>query len=143
MTEADAVRSSLQGSIEALTTSSTNVDSLNTVLTKVGADLNQLKSHVEEALNLAITGLANARDGMFLGSAAVKGSSDLEISYAMGVLDRANTDLQDMVIGLSRMRIETEDMQNGPYRGASEERPRILGKIEAAIVRLRAYLQTL
>lgn len=143
MTEADAVRSSLQGSIEALTTSSTNVDSLNTVLTKVGADLNQLKSHVEEALNLAITGLANARDGMFLGSAVVRGSSDSEISYAMGILDRANTDLQDMVIGLSRMRIETEDMQNGPYRGASEERPRILGKIEAAIVRLRAYLQTL
>lgn len=143
MTEADSRKIALAQALEILADSNLHLDVLEQSLTETGADLNQLKSHIEESLRRVLSSISALRDGIQQTSTVVRGVTNPEVSYAMLLLTKAEQDLEDMVVAVNKMKQWTTDMQLGPYRTSSEERPKIRGKVASAITRIRAYYNAL
>jgi hypothetical protein len=142
VTEADQNKAYVQDAIQALTESNAFIEGAERDILDVGADLNAIRPHLDNALRKLLSALASLRTGNQTASFVLRGSSGM-VAESIGMLERADTDLEDMVKAIMLIKKWIDDAQKGPYRTTVEERPRIVGKINSAIARLRSYWTTL
>lgn len=142
MTEADQNKAVVQQAIELLTESNSYLEALDNDMTEIGADLNAIRPHVDNAMRKTITALSKLRDGNNTAARVLIGTTGM-VSESLNMLAKADEDLEDMVKALNVIKQYINDIQTGPYRTQREQRPRIVGRINAAIARLRGYWTTL